>query len=314
MKIGITMGDPSGIGPEIVVKALDRLKCHSKLVVIGDYAVLKKCGLSKSHERIAEIIDLKNVPTRNFRFGKALAEYGKASIEYINTGLDLIGKGIINGLVTAPISKEAVNLSGERAFSGHTGYIARKTNSKNVVMFLANKHLRFGLVTEHQSLRSVSSALSINCICDKTMLVYGNLSRYFGVLRPRIVVCALNPHASDNGLIGNEEARIISVSVAKLKKKFKSVSGPVAADIAISELMRGSYDCAMAIYHDQALIPLKLTGYESGVNVTFGLPFIRTSPLHGVAFDIAGKRKANPASLISAINLADRCLLNRREA
>lgn len=308
IKVGLTIGDPSGIGPAITVKAISELSGFVDFIIIGDLFVLKKIpGFSRISKNSVKIIDLKNINRGNFKFGKIKGEYGKASIEYLDKALQLLNDNEIDCLVTCPISKEAINKAGFK-YSGHTEYFIKKTKAKHVVMMLLNKDLRFSLITRHLPIKDVSGVLSIDEIFDVTRTTYLSLKDIFEVSLPRIALCGLNPHASDNGLIGDEEERIIKPAVRKLKRIFKGIDGPFSPDIAIYRAFKGEYDAVIAMYHDQALIPLKITGINSGVNISLGLPFIRTSPLHGTAFNIADKYKlANPDSLISAIKLAVKC-------
>jgi 4-hydroxythreonine-4-phosphate dehydrogenase len=310
IKVGITMGDPSGIGPEITLKAIQRLKGLADFVVIGDEWVLNKNQKSKIKNQNYRFIDLNNVEHKNFKFGKIKAKYGRASIEYIDKALELIKNRQIDCLVTCPVSKEAINLAGFNKFCGHTEYLAKKTRTEDFAMMLLNKDLIISLVTRHIPLREVSLKLSRDKIYKTILLTYKSLEKLFSIPSPRIVVCGLNPHASDNGVIGNEENKIIKPVLERLRTKLKNISGPKPSDVAISEAKQKQYDCVIAMYHDQALIPLKLLGIGTGVNLTLGLPFIRTSPLHGTAFDIAGKGRACADSLIEAIKLAVRCALN----
>jgi len=313
IRVGITIGDPSGIGPAVTLKAVSSLKGLADFVVIGDSYVLRRWfSLSRIPPSI-KIVDLNNVNHNNFAFGKIRAEYGRASIEYLDKALELARDKEIDCLVTAPISKEAINLAGFH-YSGHTEYLAQNTGTRDFVMMLLNKKLKFSLVTRHIPLKSVSSRLSKSEICKNIKITGNALKRLFFLRRPRIVVCGLNPHASDNGLIGDEENRIIKPAVEQARKKLKcEIDGPLPSDVAIYKAGINKYDCIIAMYHDQALIPLKLTGPDSGINLTLGLPFVRTSPLHGTAFDIAGSfRAANPASMIAAIKLAVKCTSNQK--
>ncbi len=315
IKIGITIGDPSGIGPAITAKAVKKLAFLADFTVIGDKQVFNR--LLPAAYRIPRIdfVDLKNVSSKNFRQGKVKAEYGRASIEYLDTALELIREKRIDCLVTGPISKEAINLAGMK-YSGHTEYFIRRTKTRHVVMMLLNRLLRVSLITRHIPLRSVPQELSRDKICQDILLTYQSLKELFLIPDPKMVVCGLNPHASDNGLLGTEELRIICPALRSLKGVLGScVDGPKPADVAMFEASQGRYDCAIAMYHDQALIPLKLLDAKTGVNITLGLPFIRTSPLHGTAFDIANRFSlADPASLIEAIRLALKCTLNQRKA
>jgi 4-hydroxythreonine-4-phosphate dehydrogenase len=306
------MGDPSGIGPAVIAKSLPNISRLADLTVIGDKWVFKKVQSSKFKVKSFEFIDLKNVSHKNFSFGKIKAEYGRASIQYLDKALDLIKNKQIDCLVTAPISKEAINLAGIH-YSGHTEYFAKQTNTEDMVMMLLNKQLRFSLVTRHIPLKEVSSKITKENLYTTINLTYQALSKYFSIKNPRILVCGVNPHASDNGLIGKEEMSIIKPVLNKLRRIIGSLDGPLPADIAIKKAKDKKYDCLIAMYHDQALIPLKLLDSSSGVNLTLGLAFIRTSPLHGTAFDIASNfNLINPASFIAAFKLALQCTRNQK--
>jgi 4-hydroxythreonine-4-phosphate dehydrogenase len=308
IRVGITIGDPSGVGPQATFKALQTLKGAADFIVIGDAYLLK--GLTA-----AKVIDLNNINRKTFTRGVVRAEYGRACMQYLDKAMDMLKNRQIDALVTAPISKEAINKAGFN-YGGHTEYLLKKSGRDEVVMMLLNKYFRFSLITRHIALRNVSTALSIDKVVDNILLTHRSLVNLFGLKSPRLVICGLNPHASDNGLIGNEENKVIKPALAKLKNRFNiTCAGPISADAAIAQAKASKYDCVFAIYHDQALIPLKLTSFDSGVNMTLGLPFIRTSPLHGTGFDIAGTPNLiNPASMISAINLAIKCALNQRKA
>ncbi len=316
VKVGLTMGDPAGIGPAITIKAIQKLKGLADFVIIGDKWVFSQLPISIQKLRDIEFIDLKNVAHKNFQFGKVKAEYGRASVEYLDKALELIKNKKVDCLVTCPVSKEAVNLAGFKGFSGHTEYLASATKTKDFVMMLLNKRLKISLVTRHISLKDVPWQLNKDKIYKTIILTYKSLKELFGIKNPRIVVCGLNPHASDNGVMGKEENRIIKPALIRLKRKIKGIciDGPQPADIAILKAAQKEYDCVIAMYHDQALIPLKISGGYTGVNLTLGLGFVRTSPLHGTAFDIAPKfNLANPTSLIEAIRLAIRCTLNQKK-
>jgi len=328
IRVGITMGDPAGIGPAIILKGLKKLKGLADFVVIGDKWVFSqlpgpRCqsfDRLRIHRRIPsgieglpgiKFIDLNNVAHKNFSFGKTKAEYGRASVEYLDKAIEFIKNKEIDCLVTCPVSKEAINLAGFDKFAGHTEYLAARTNTKCFAMMLLNKKLRFTLVTRHIPLKDVPSELDTGKIYKTVLLTHRSLKELFLIKNPRMAVCGLNPHASDNGLLGEEENRIIKPALTRLGKRFKNVDGPLSADIAVLRAAQKKYDCVVAMYHDQALIPLKISGAYTGVNLTLGLRFIRTSPLHGTAFDIArNPTLANPASLIEAIKLAIRCTLN----
>jgi 4-hydroxythreonine-4-phosphate dehydrogenase len=315
IRVGITMGDPSGIGPAIICQALNKLAGQAEFIVIGDKGVFHKVFV-KLGQKIPKpnLLDLNNVRHDSFGFGKVKAEYGRASIEYLDKALELIASNSIDCLVTAPVSKEAIKLAG-LPYRGHTEYFAKRTTAKNPVMMLLNRHLRFSLVTRHIPLKDVAQALNRQKLTATISLSWQFLKKYFLINNPRILVCGLNPHASDNGLIGKEEKRIVKPVIRLLRKKIKSLTGPLPADVAIYQASQGKQDCLIALYHDQALIPLKLSGADTGINLTLGLAFIRTSPLHGTAFDISNNPSlANPASLISAIRLAIQCAANQKRA
>lgn len=315
MKIGITMGDPSGIGAAIIAKAVKEIESLAELVVIGDKWVFDNVGTGRDLSAKSQkfrFIDLNNVPHKNFRFGKIKAEYGRASMEYLDNAMELIKKGEIDSLVTAPISKEAINLAGFK-FAGHTEYFEQRTQIKDTVMMLLNKHLKFSLVTRHIPLKSVALTVNKEELSKTILITYQSLKTFFLIKEPRIVVCGLNPHASDNGIIGEQENRVIKPVIKRLRKAVCYLDGPLSSDIAIKRAFEKEYDCVIAMYHDQALIPLKLLDSYSGVNLTLGLPFIRTSPLHGTAFDIAPAFLADPRSLIEAIRLSIICTSNQRK-
>ncbi|MCK9430125.1 MAG: 4-hydroxythreonine-4-phosphate dehydrogenase PdxA [Candidatus Omnitrophica bacterium] len=317
IKVGLTIGDPAGIGPAITLKALKLLKDKADFTVIGDSFVLAEAArVLKINSLPAQFIDLKNVARKGFVFGRVNSRNGSASLEYLDTAVKLLKDERLDCLVTCPISKEAINLAGSK-FSGHTEYLADKFNCQDLIMLLINSKFRFSLVTRHIPLKDVSGNLTKSKLENNILNTVEGLKKLFLIPKPRIVVCGFNPHASDNGVIGTEELRVIKPAIAALKRKCGAavITGPLPADVAIKEADKGIFDCVIALYHDQALIPLKLTDFDSGVNLTLGLPFVRTSPLHGTAFDLAIKPElANPNSLVSAVALAIKCTLNQKKA
>jgi 4-hydroxythreonine-4-phosphate dehydrogenase len=310
IKIGITMGDPAGVGPQIISQAVTQTGINrlGKIVVIGDRWVLNKFKIQNSKFKI---VDLNNIPHKNFAFGKVKTEYGKASVEYLNKAIELVKNKKIDCLVTAPISKQAINLAGHK-YSGHTEFFAHSFGRKeqDLVMMLLNNYLRISLVTRHLALSKVSSALSQEAIYRTIIITHRALRSHFAIKQPRVCVAAFNPHAGEGGLLGKEEIRVIIPAIKKSRRITNNVIGPLPADTAISLAIKRRFDAVIAMYHDQALIPLKTLDFESGVNLTLGLDFIRTSPLHGTGFDIANKNIASPGSLISAIKIAVKCTLN----
>jgi len=316
IRVGLTIGDPAGIGPAITLKAFWALKNKVNFTIIGNSFVLGEQAKALGIKTITkELIDLDNINQKNFTFGKISSTNGKASLEYIDKAYDLLKENKIDCLITCPISKEAINLAGIKS-SGHTEYLAKKAGSNDLLMMLLNDKLKFSLVTRHIALAEVSNALTKKNLENNIINTIKCLNSLFLIKKPKLVVCGLNPHASDNGVIGKEEQSVIIPVLKSLNDKCKGVviSGPLSADVAVLESFKKKFDCVIAIYHDQALIPLKLSGSDSGVNLTFGLPFVRTSPLHGTAFDIATKPAlANPNSLLAAIKLAIKCTLNQRK-
>ncbi|MGD9014937.1 MAG: 4-hydroxythreonine-4-phosphate dehydrogenase PdxA [Candidatus Omnitrophota bacterium] len=323
VKIGITMGDPAGIGSEIIAKTLIQpgINRLGKFLIIGDRWVFGQANQrllgvayrkSLSSAPNLEFIDFDNVKHKDFRFGRMVPGLGQAAMEYLRMGVELIKAGTVDCLVTAPISKQAVNLAGYK-FSGHTEFLAKAFGKKkdDLVMMLLNKHLKISLVTRHLAIRKVSAALDKQAIYKTIILTNYALKNYFSINQPRICVSALNPHAGETGLLGREEIRIIS-PIIKRAGRISNLTGPMPADTAFCAASRGEFDAVIAMYHDQALIPLKILDFNSGVNLTLGLDFVRTSPLHGTGFDIAGKNIANPASFLSAVKTAVECTKNLR--
>lgn len=310
------MGDPAGVGPAIALKARRLLSSGAELKIIGDGFVLEKAArLLKIRLPGSGIIDLGNVKRRNFNFGLSSVASGRASIEYLDAALEMLKSGSIDCMVTCPVSKDAVSMGGKK-FIGHTEYLAEKTGSPETVMMLLNDRLRFSLLSRHISLREVPASLTKTAINRNVLITAKGLREFFLIKKPRLVFCGLNPHASDNGLIGREEQEVFIPAIRSINRRegFPLVAGVMSADVAVFKAARGDFDCVVAPYHDQALIALKLTAPESGVNLTLGLPFVRTSPLHGTAFDIARRPDlADPASLAAAIKLAVKCVSNRKK-
>ncbi|MBM3250170.1 MAG: 4-hydroxythreonine-4-phosphate dehydrogenase PdxA [Candidatus Omnitrophica bacterium] len=315
IRIALTIGDPSGVGPAIALKAIRSLENRYDFTVIGDKWVFSRLtGRTPQFSRV-DFIDLVNVRRKNFSFGRINPRYGRASVEYLDEAMRLIRRKEADCLVTCPVSKEAINRAGFH-YGGHTEYLAEHSGAKHVTMMLLNRFLRFSMVTRHVPIRGVPGWVNKGSLRQAIVGADEALIKLFLLKDPRIVVCGLNPHASDRGLIGEEETGIIEPEIRRLKAKLRSsIDGPLPADVAVYRAYKGEYDAVVAMYHDQALIPLKLSDPKTGVNMTLGLPFVRTSPLHGTAFDIAGSlSKANPASLIEAIRLAAKCALNLKKA
>lgn len=306
------MGDPSGVGPEVTLKALANpdVKGLADFFIIGDRRVLAgACRLARCKPFI-NIVDVSEGRRQRFSYGRLTAEAGRASLRYIDTALEMISAGEADALVTAPINKSSIISSGIPEFQGHTEYLAERFAVKKFAMMFVGKKLKLTLVTRHVPFRDIPRILTTEKIYDAIILTCKALKEYFRIASPRICVCGLNPHAGENGAFGTEEKRIIAPAIRKAARSVKNIVGPVSADIAFCEALDGKHDAVIALYHDQGLIPFKMLYFYSGVNMTLGLPFVRTSPDHGTAFDIAGKGIANPESMIEAIRLA--CKLTKR--
>lgn len=310
--IVITMGDPSGIGPEVTLKALASpgIAGLANFIVVGDRFVINKVSRELGLKFTASLIDMGNVSQKIFRYGRSHPAFGKASMEYIDAALDIIGNDAADSLVTAPINKASINAAHYKNFEGHTEYLAEKTRTGDFAMMFVGKKLKITLVTRHIALMDLSKRLSGAKILSTIELTDRCLRKFFKIPRPRIGVAGLNPHAGEGGMFGDEEKRIIAPAIKKAAKHIKGITGPVSPDVIFNMALDGKFDAVISMYHDQALIPFKLLYFDTGVNFTIGLPFVRTSPDHGTAFDIAGKGIADPSSMIEAIKLA--CRLSRK--
>jgi 4-hydroxythreonine-4-phosphate dehydrogenase len=313
LKVVITMGDPSGIGPEVTLKALasPAVAGLADFFVIGDGGVIEKASRLTGERMDARLVDLENVRSSAHSYGRVSGPMGMASIGYLDKALDLIANGVADCLVTGPVNKESIRSAGYGRFQGHTEYLAEKTGSKECAMMFVGPRLKITLVTRHIALKDVGRSISRRSILRAIGLTHKYLGRYFAIKRPRIAVAGLNPHAGEDGAFGREEHSIISPAVRAASEKMPGVSGPYSPDVIFHEALDGKYDAVIAMYHDQALIPFKLLYFMDGVNLTLGLPFVRTSPDHGTAFDIAGRNVADPSSMIEAIKLA--CRLSKIE-
>ena len=305
------MGDPSGVGPEVTLKALasPKVKGLANFLVIGDSAVLERTARDTRCKTFAHVLDMANVRNSVFAYGKSSAAEGSAAIQYVDMALELIAAGEAEALVTAPVNKSSIKKTGLPDFQGHTEYLAGSFKIKNFAMMFVGKDLKVTLVSRHIPLRCVPEILNPGMIYNAISLTHKYLREYFRIRSPRIAVCGLNPHAGEGGAFGDEEKRIINPAIKRASKFAKNIYGPIPADAAFYDALRKRYDAVVAMYHDQALAPFKMLYFDSGVNLTLGLPFVRTSPDHGTAFNIAGKGIASPASMIEAIALA--CRLQR---
>lgn len=307
-KIGITLGDGAGIGPEVVLKVLSKPQIYKicQPVLIGDKVLLdfwtKKLKIKIPSK--VKLIDLEIFPPyQKFKPGEVHASTGNAAIQFVKEAAQMIFDKKIDGMVTAPLSKEAVHLSGT-PFTGHTEYLAKKAGAKNVSMMFVGGGFKIVLATIHIPLNDVAKVLTM----DKLLKTIENAQlagKLFGKKTPHIAVAGLNPHAGEGGLMGMEEEEVILPAIKKAKKKKITVSGPYPPDtLFYRALNEKGFDVVVALYHDQGLIPLKTLAFDTSVNVTIGLPFVRTSPDHGTAFELAGKNKANPQSMFEAVKVA----------
>jgi 4-hydroxythreonine-4-phosphate dehydrogenase len=318
------MGDPAGIGPEICVKALSdeavRADCHP--MVIGNLSVLERTanqleidlqfsdGGSESSETIS-VTDADRTGAE-FQIGLDAAESGRASAGYIETAVELWREGKIDAIATAPISKKALSLAGYR-FPGHTEFLAHLTDTKKVIMSFFAGDLRVVLLSTHISLRDAIEKVTSENLTELIIFSSYELQRLLR-RRPKIAVAGLNPHASEDGLFGSEERQAITPAIVKCQQDHEiDVSGPYSPDTVFLRGFRGEFDAVIALYHDQATVPVKSLSFGSAVNVTLGLPLIRTSVDHGTAFDIAGKGVADAGSMIAAISLAANLVQNAKD-
>jgi 4-hydroxythreonine-4-phosphate dehydrogenase len=319
--IGITMGDPAGIGPEIILLALCKPSIYKlcRPLVIGDLNILnaaKKGGRSRLHIKpikdpeeglyksgSIDVLNLSEITPDPSLWGHPTVETGKAMVNYIEFASDLAVERRINAMVTCPINKMAMQIAGCR-YSGHTELLAERTKTDTFSMMLAGDRLRVVLVTIHVALKKVPSLLSAPKVLRTIKLTWQALHDRFGLKTPRIAVAALNPHAGEGGMFGSEEKNIILPAIQDAGNEGIDVKGPLPPDTVFYQAARGYYDAVVSMYHDQGLIPFKLLHFHDGVNVTLGLPIIRTSVDHGTAYDIAGTGSADPGSLIAAVTMA----------
>jgi len=306
------MGDPAGIGPEVTVKALSdrRISKLAHFLVIGDFFVIDKVRKQLKTKAEISLLDLANVRTTNFAFGIQKPAFGKASMEYIDKALGIINNTKADALVTAPVNKSSIRSAGFKEFEGHTEYLAEKTGRNEFAMMFVGRKLKITLCSRHIALKDVARAITEDLVLRTIRLTDEYLKKYFGIKDPKIAVAGLNPHAGDSGLFGDEEERVIIPAIRKASIGIKNIYGPLPADVVFYEALKGKFDAVVAMYHDQALAPFKTLYFNDGVNMTLGLPFVRTSPDHGTAFDIAGKGIADPTSMKEAILLA--CRLSKQ--
>jgi 4-hydroxythreonine-4-phosphate dehydrogenase len=310
--IAVSCGEPSGIGPEIAAAARARLGAALPFFWIGDPAHLPQGTRHRMISSAAEAMAVPDevLPVLRHDFpaaaipGRPAPENAASVISAIERGVDLVMRGEASALCTAPINKKALKDGAGFVFPGHTEFLAHLAGVGRVVMMLACDALRVVPVTIHIPLAEVPKALTEALLTDTIRIVHEGLRRDFGLNAPRLAVAGLNPHAGEGGAMGHEEDRLIAPVIARLRDEGFALAGPLPADTMFHPAARARYDAAICMYHDQALIPIKTLDFAGGVNVTLGLPFIRTSPDHGTAFDIAGQGRADPSSLIAALKMA----------
>ena len=318
--IAITMGDPCGIGPEVVVKALSdpRVYASCRPLVVGNVYAMERAveltGLplrinesddpetAGRDDRVVDVLDIKNLDPEDITVGRISPACGKAAMEWVTKAGELALSGAVAGLATAPLNKEAASLAGYQSI-GHMELLQELSEAKTVATMLMAKNLRVVHLSTHRSLRIACDYVKQDRIIDYLQLTHDSFVKW-GFESPRIGAAALNPHGSDGGLLGNEEAEEIAPAVQAARERGINVTGPVPADIIFHQAIQGHYDVVLAMFHDQGHIPVKVYGFEESITANLGLPFVRTSVDHGTAFDIAGKGIASEASMLEAVRLA----------
>ena len=325
------MGDPCGIGPEIILRALGQKSVRSlaRFVIAGTPGILRAAARrfrldasflrtvrrlpAHPHAGRVSVVKAHPVPSRFLARGEATAEGGGACLSYIQHAVGLLRSGAADALVTAPINKYALLLAGSR-WPGHTEFLGHLAGNHRPVMMMVGGGLRVALVTTHCAVRRLPRLITERRVLGAIRIVARDLERSFGIREARIAVCGLNPHAGEEGRFGNEEKRSIEPAVRRAADDGIRCVGPLPADIVFHQMLSGRYDAVVAMFHDQANIPVKTLAFDEGVNVTLGLPIIRTSPDHGTAYDIAASGKASARSMVAAIRLAAAIVRNRARA
>ena len=330
-KIAVTMGDAAGVGPEIIAKMFLRpgINDAADIFVIGDLfpmlsaqrRISKKlsirpvdsAGKLTYGKNIIPLLDARVLHEGDYTIGEAGAKSGKASFIYLRKAIDLALDKSIDAVVTAPINKHSLHMAGLN-YPGHTEILAKFTKTKNYAMMLMSDKLKVVLATIHMPVAGVPGKLSSKKITALLKLIDSSLKKDFGIKTPSIAVCGLNPHAGENGAFGDEESRIITPGIKNVVKAGVKAEGPFPADTIFHRVVNNkSHDAVLTMYHDQGLIPLKLLSFDTGVNVTLGLPIIRTSPDHGTAYDIAATGAASDVSLFEAVKTALLMAKNRNK-
>ncbi len=322
------MGCPAGVGPDVIIQAGERLLSpDTAILILGDEGVLRERAkllgknlpfqrISRPEEALPGKLNLWPLSELKISPGEPSLEGYRAMVRYIREGVKLCLEGRLHALVTAPISKEGLAAAGE-PYPGHTEMLAALTGAREVAMTFYGERLRVSLVTTHLALKEALEILSPEKILRVSRLAFRFLKEDLGLTAPRLALAALNPHAGEGGLFGKEEELLLKPAVSQAQKEGIPLEGPFPADSLFFRAARGEFHLVVALYHDQGLIPFKLLHFRDGVNLTLGLPIIRTSVDHGTAYELAGTGKADPASLTSAVRLAvrmARCRLQRPPA
>lgn len=328
--VAVTMGDPAGVGPEVVLKALAhpavRKACYP--VILGDWGILQRTRRKAKHHpklvlwgkgqpvaknnRAVPVISLSHLSPKQVRLRAPSKAGGEAAYSYIKAAAEMVLSQKADAMATAPISKTALRLAGY-PYPGHTELLAELSQTKECRMMLLGRRLKVVLVTMHIPLSRVARVLTCGQIRKTVELTHQALRKLFAISRPRIAVAALNPHAGEEGILGIEEQKIIRPAVKQAVRRGVPVDGPLPADSLFYHAAKGDYDAVVCMYHDQGLIPLKLLHFLGGAALTLGLPFVRTSVDHGTGYDIAGKNRADESSMKEAILLAAKLSWNKKK-
>lgn len=325
--VGITQGDTNGIGYEVIIKALANANIleHITPVIYGSskaFGVYRRltpeageintniiCSAKEAYQKRVNIINCIDSAS-TVEPGRATPGSSRAAIVALEMAVKEMKAGYLDVLVTAPFNKKGVAAEGFK-YAGHTDYLIESFGAKDGLMFLCSENLKIGVVTSHIPLDKVSATITINMILSKLRLMNSSLKRDFNIVKPKIAVLGLNPHAGDNGLVGRQEIEIIAPAIKAAENEGIDAYGPFPPDGFFANTSGVKYDAVLAMYHDQGLIPFKMVAFDSGVNFTAGLSVVRVSPDHGTAYDIAGRNKANPRSFLSAIFLGVDIFNNR---
>jgi 4-hydroxythreonine-4-phosphate dehydrogenase len=327
--VGISHGDINSISYEVIIKALldqritelfvpivygtsKAASYHRKMLNIPDFSFNIIRTADQASPKKANMINLTDKEIK-IDLGESTIVAGEMALMSIDVAVEDLEKGLIDVLVTAPVNKHNVQDAAKKPFTGHTGYLAEKFGAASYLMLMVGENLRIGVVTEHIPIDQVASTLTTALISDKIRILEESLRKDFDIRKPRIAVLGLNPHAGDGGLIGNAEQEVITPAIQAAQKKGQLVYGPYPADGFFASSGYKQFDAVIAMYHDQGLIPFKTLNFENGVNFTAGLPYVRTSPAHGTAYDIAGKDVASADSMRSATYLACEIFKNRAQ-